>query len=688
MINYYTSINHLHRISYTLLSSAILVELCICIIGIYTIIRKKISSISESYCYAVILTLSLYSALIQISFILKLHTFFYLFDVCILVFFAIQLWLNRHTLFETISTVVKFLGMSNKVICFSLIFVLSYLFFQVLLLPPGSWDSMTYHLARVLMAIQEGSLFLNNFTHYPQETFPWGYDILAFLFLRFYSDFGLAIFNFLSYTVIIAGTYSLVNKVFKDSDLALTVSFLIASLKVVVLQATNTLPDIFTAAIVIVCFLAAYGLSRKWSGVHLYLLIVSMLFGLTVKSIFLIFALPFLFFFSLLFLKQHSYKSLFTGLKPKQYLGIHLVLPLGLFLCLTLFWANNFSNYGHIIGERSFTQGHVNQDGVMGGLSNLLRFVLRTTDMPEELCGNVVTEVHNKILGKNQTIATRNPRFWPPKLEGTLKSPEGSSWYGLLGILLVIPAVLYSLLRGKGFVRIVALSLLAFCCITLYKVVWMPWNGRFFIMFFAGSGVCIAFVLTKFSQKKWIKLPITLLALFTLFQAMLLNDQKPFLYPRESLLFVKKLAIMDTDYFANKFCQTETLFPRWLNYVVKRNLYTENHYNNKNLIPVFSNSLEPGKRLLIVGRTDSWVFPFLLIRPDVDITVSRPEQIFVKGKIYNINNRDDYRSIKDLFDYLLILEVEVGKHIKKETAIFYLSQTPVYSTPIYFFKLN
>ncbi len=68
----------------------------------------------------------------------------------------------------------------------------------------------------------------------------------------------------------------------------------------------------------------------------------------------------------------------------------------------------------------------MNQDGVMGGLSNLLRFVLRTTDMPRELCGNVVTEVHNKILGKNQTIASKNALIWPTRLEGTLNVDAGA----------------------------------------------------------------------------------------------------------------------------------------------------------------------------------------------------------------------------------------------------------------------
>jgi len=670
------------------LSSAILLELCICIIGLFSILRKKISSTSESYCYSVILILALYSVSIQISFLVKLQALYYLFDVCITAFFVIQIWLNRQTLSETISDVVEFLKRSNKVVCFCLILVLNYLFFQVLLLPPSNWDSMTYHLARVLMALQEGSIFLKNFTHYPQVTYPWGYDILSFLFLRFYSDFGLAIFSFLSYTVIIVGTYSLVNKVFQNPDLSLTVSFVIASLKGVVLQATTTKNDIPAAAIVVVCFLAAYGVYRYLRGVYLYIIIVSLLFGLTVKNYFLNFALPFLFFFSLFLLKQHSFKSLFTGCKLKQYLGIHLVLPLGLFLCLTLFWVDNFDTYGHVLGDSSFTQGHLNQNGGLGGLANAVRFVLRAVDIPVELCGNVLTKVHNNILGEYQTIATRNPNIWPPILEGNLKAEEDSSWYGPLGMLLVIPAILCSLLMGKGFVRIVSLSLLAFCCISLYEVVWMPWNGRFFSLFFAGSGVCIAFVLTRFLQEKWLRFLIALLALFTLLHAVLFNVNKPFLHQRKFSLFLQKLTILDTDYLAEQFRHPGTLFLPWLKHVAKRNFYAENHYRNKGLIRMYADTLKPGKRVLIVGRTDSWVFPFLLAGPNVDITVSGPERIFVEGRVYNINNRDDYRRIKDLFDYLLILEVEVGQHIKKEPTIFYVSQTPVYLTPIYFFKLQ
>ena len=255
-------------------SSAVIVEVFICILGLYCILREKGLTAAESYCYSVILAFSLYSLSIQSFFLVKLQSLYYFFDICIVAFFSVQIWKNKRFFSLTCEEFVQ-LYRDNKFIVALLISVLSYLFLQVVLLPPSSWDSMTYNLARVFMFQEERTLFLKNLTNFAQATYPWGYDILSFLFLRFYSDFGLSLFSFLSYTVIIIGTYGLVNKIFNNVYVSLTSAFIIASLKELVLQATTTKNDIPTAAVAVICFLAGYNFLRSFKYIHFYIIIIS-----------------------------------------------------------------------------------------------------------------------------------------------------------------------------------------------------------------------------------------------------------------------------------------------------------------------------------------------------------------------------------------------------------------------------
>jgi hypothetical protein len=91
--------------------------------------------------------------------------------------------------------------------------------------------------------------------------------------------------------------------------------------------------------------------------------------------------------------------------------------------------------------------------------------------------------------------------------------------------------------------------------------------------------------------------------------------------------------------------------------------------------------------------TDSWIFPFFICRPDLSITVARPDHVFWGGKVYNINDEKDYVYLKNQFDYLLCSEVPsdseiVNTYIKKEKTLFYVDRTELYSDPIILCELK
>jgi len=494
-----------------LYSSFVIIEIGIFILGLFTVFKKYSLTSTESYCYSVLLLFSIYSLSIKIFFFMHLQKFYYVFDMCVIAFSSYQIWQGKRHIHEAIKELGQFYK-DYKVIPTIIIFVWVYLFLQVLLLPPSNWDSMTYHLTRVLMFQQEGSLFLKNFIRYAQATYPWGYNILSFLFLRFYSDYGLPIFSFLSYTVIVLGTYGLVQKIFNKVSLSVIACFIIASLKGLILQATTTKNDIPCAALSIVCFLAGYNFYQSSKLIHLFILMVTFIYGLSVKSYFAFFLLPF------------SFLSMKTAEKCLY------ILPLCLFVCLMLNLGNNLILCGNISGEpKAQLDSHLNQYSLFGCSINIMRYLLQSVDPPFQAIRDGLTNLHNTILGDHQFIDTLT--FRPFSATWGNVPHEDYAWYGFIGFALIIPSILFSLLRGQGYCRVVSLSLLAFFVIVSYEIVWFPCSVRYFSLFFAGIGLCVAFLLhrvSRYNSFRYLRLLIVSISALSLFSTSLLNVKKPF----------------------------------------------------------------------------------------------------------------------------------------------------------------
>jgi hypothetical protein len=489
----------------------------------------------------------------------------------------------------------------------------------------------------------------------------------------------------------VLGTYGLVNRIFNNPSLSLTSCFIIASLKEIVLQATTTKNDISCAAITVVCFLASYNFYQSLKFKYFYFIIAALTFGLSVKGYFSAFLLPFSFFYLFLLLKELSFnKVMSSSLSTTKSEKLWLILPLGLILCLMLNWGNNFINYGNIFGEKRYITNELNQHGVLGGLINILRYLSQCIDPPFQWVKDILTGIHDKILGDYQFIACK-PVF-PFNLNWANAPDERFSWYGPLGFFLIIPALLYSFCRGKGFIRVISISLLTFWLIISYKIIWRPANGRFFSLFFAGSGVCVAFLLQRFSEHKLLKLIIVILSSATLLYTSLFNAQKPFTTLNTMATFSKEVIGLDTHSLKERFLHPGALVFNWLYYVKNRTAYYDIRYTSKVVLNTFSNSLASGKRVLLLANTDSWIFPFLLKRPDLTITVARPDHVCLGGKIYNINVYEDYLSLIKKFDYLLCCEVGlteiVSNSLQKEKRLFYVPPTTFRRDPISLYKIK
>ncbi len=646
-----------------LLATVSLLELLLFLVAIFLYFQKNRYSIPDSFCYATAIVFSFYSSIIQLFFILKVPNWFYPIDFFL---FSISLFYIIRN-YKEITSFLLHLSKSfckNRIILLPFALIYFYLLAQALLLPVSEWDCLNYNLPRVLMMIEEGSLFLKNFTKFHQANFFLGSDILHYMFLRFHADWFSGFFSFLSYTVVILGNYSLANKIFQNDKLSLVTALIIGSMVELVLQSTSAKNDIPLAAMSTICFLSAYNFIITNDSLHIIVLFISLLYGLSVKAYFFGFAIPFLGLFIFLYYNEIiKLKGKISSYFIKRFFFLLSILLL-LFITLTVFLFNNYQGYGSIFGDRSNIDENINPDGLPGAGLNALRYFVQMSGLPKELGGNFITEVHDKILGRYKDIGkakmTIESRSFDTLTTSLLRPPdENASWHGPLAFFLVLPAIIYSLIRGASFLRLVALSLLFFYFAICYKVGYMPWNNRFFSLFFAGGGICVAFFLRNAVRKQLVFNFLIFFSLGILIYAASFNRLKPLINLRK-VGDVIHSKIRPIDNF-QRWQKVDAAFYgydflNWTYFVAHRDGYFR-LYHQDDRVAFFTENIKSNTRLLLIGDGDALVFPFLISRPDIKITVANAKQVLINGKITHFSDLNDLIALKNNYDYFLFINV-------------------------------
>ena len=650
----------------------VLIEILILIAALSIYWQKKGYGISTSLCYAIIICFGFYSASIQLFFIIHIIQYYYVVDILV---FLISLYFVINNLKLFLANLTSFVGIfrQNKILLSPFLLLYIYLLIQVLLLPPSNNDSMSYNLTRVLLMKDEGTLFLNNYTSLRQVNLSLGYDIMNFLFLRFNSDWFLAIFSMLCYAVIIFGTYALVSKfdsidrtIRNNLKLSLITSIVISSLIELVLQATSTKNDIGTAAVAVVCFLAGYNFLYESDRLSLKILITSLLIGVSFKGYFVLFALPFSLFILYYSLKRFSLKLLLSYIKMNY---LFYLLPFAIFIFFSLFVANNYINYGGFVGNPKYFNRYMNHDGLEGAAINACRYVIQGMEYPTFLGGNFLKKAHDTFLKKKASIGSLEIFIKEMPL-GNIVADEDTSWYGPLGFLLIIPAIIYSLFKGSGYVRLTALSLVSFYLLICYSVAWNPYAGRLFSLFYAASGLNVAFLLSRlrFKNFNYLIIASSLILCF----AALFNYSKSFFNVYEISYWISNNIYKISRFEEKKhgFTYPGPYFSNWLQYVIDRKAFYNLILYRNDALNKYQKLIKHNSRILILN-TEGKIFPFVLYRSDLNKIVSMPKHIYINGKLFNINNPEDLKFLKNEFDYVLYIGNDNPKSLTAEKVIFH-----------------
>lgn len=620
-------------------------EILFLLLAAFSEIRKYVSSLAEAYVYSTVLILSIFSVSIQFFFLFGIHKFYPIIDGLLLTISIYLIFRNRHILIQSYASLKKFC-MDNPFYSFSLAFFAGCLFAKGFLLPPITQDGLTYHLTRIMMMQSEGSFFLKNFSEYRQDIMPIGYDVLNFLYLRFFTDYGLTTFGFLSYTIILSGIFAVVTKLFSDVQFSKIICFMSASLTMFVFHASMTGNDLILAAIAIACFISAHNLLKESGYIHLFILLVALTFGLNAKFTFGVFFLPFVFFYGILLFNKFRVKLLlaFINKSNVRYI-IPLILPFCtiFFICVLLF--HNYSKYGAIMGPRFYLYSLSSTGaGFLGPLLNLIRYFFQAIDLPTALGGNMFTHFHDVILGKYKSTGVMWPEYYIVDLSGSLNRIDISAWYGLLGLPILI-SIGFTIICGKGLLRIIALSIFISAIILVIQIPWNPFSGRYFALTFAGGLVCFAFMLKYIKEKsfrvsKYIVICALLISTYNLSYLAFYANFKNF----EEL----------KHHFKNRDFMYSQFFPA-------------------GLLDLFEKKIAPGSKVLLFAGYDTAIFPLFLRRPDLNITVTGVphypylywiytgdiyrETLKLNGKNYDLSKRADFKEVEKLYDIIIPLKV-------------------------------
>ncbi len=623
----------------SLLSLALLAELFVCLASFHRL-QEPEAGVAEALVRALALTLAGLGLVVQLLFLLGLARFPWLLDAAVAGLAAFSLRRGQRRVFADMKS--AFLANARRPLAWVLGAAFGVLGFLVWTVAPANWDSMTYNLARVLVMMRENTLAPEHGSTFRQVAFSPGFDLLHWFFLRYGLDRGIAVFSLLAYLLVVAGSYVLARRR-GDAAFAWRVAFVVASLKLLVLEASSTKNDLGAAAMAVACLCGAARLLARPGLSGLLFLAVCAGFGLSTKSHFALFGAP------LLALFAWTDRAALARLLARSARAAPLRLAAGAgltaaILCLSLSsqWIN-LARFGDPFGPRSEVARHRNADGLAGAGANLVRYGLDALDAPGRWWFAARGDLHERLFGSGGAAGHGPGASMPFHAHYALGNQfqEDAAWFGPLGGLLVLPCVLLALFRREDrLARLTAAALLIFLLAVCATITWFSYNNRFLTLFFAASAPCLAAARGLWHDRTWPRRLVLALAGATLAAALLLNQDKP-------LLDAAWLPETDPPLAGSILDGNST----------RRTTY-DTYFHGPLLLDYLSRGLFPDRRALLLAGPDSWVYPILFYGRQHRWLVTGRDAPVVRldGEAFDVRDCDALKRLVSRFDLAVVME--------------------------------
>jgi hypothetical protein len=410
--------------------------------------------------------------------------------------------------------------------------------------PPNTWDSMTYHMSRVMHWMQAGTLdFYPTAILRQLHSNPWAeFAILHVQVLSGGDRFANAV-QWLSMAGSLVGVSAIARELGADRRGQFLAAVTCASIPMGILQATSTQTD-YAVGFWLVCFVY-FGLKLMKGAGPIHFVGMGFAGGLAIltKATAYVFAFPFVLLIGTALLMRRN-RSMWKWIATAT--GLAIVLNMGHLV-------RNFEFYGKPLGPGAEGREYTYTNDVVSfpaGLSNLVRNAsLHLTSTPplNARIQAAIIGLHDHVLG----IDVNDPRTtWPGTAfqVNRISLNEDLAGNPLHFLLLVIACITYFLIGKKrtrlatGYLLALIVAYVAFCSYLKFQ----PWHSRLHLPLFILWTPFIGWLAAQVVSSR-VAGSIAIALMLGSLPALLQSHQKPLLDTRANVLIVPR----DRQYFAS-----------------------------------------------------------------------------------------------------------------------------------------
>lgn len=467
--------------------------------------------------------------------------------------------------------------------------------------PPNNWDSMTYHMPRIVHWIQNHSV-----AHYPTSYTPQLYQPpwAEFTIMHFQILSGSDRFANLVQWFSMVGSLIGVSLIAKDigADLRGQVLSIVvsATIPMGIFQASNNKND-YVLSFWLVCFVhyVLLALNVKINWIHLLKLSASLGLAVLTKGTAYIYTLPFILWFIFLGLKQFGWKVLRHCL---AILSVVIFINFG-------YYMRNFDLFGSPLS--TLPQKYTNDVfSIPTFISNVIRNAGLHMAIPLDISSNVNYVIEKAIYQFHIILGVdiNDPRTtWPGTAFSiqcllTFEDTAGNPIHFWLLLFVIVLSITNRYFRKNPYYYSYFLAVISSFLLFCFLLKWQPWHSRLHLPIFVLLSPVIGVALSSLFKQSLVKYLVIIL-IQTSLVFILFNQNKP--------------VIADTNIFNSS---------RFEQYFTSRNDIKKDYTNAANFVEE-----QKCKQIGLSLRPDAWEYPLWILLNKNTKQYLRVEHINVKN---------------------------------------------------------
>jgi hypothetical protein len=387
--------------------------------------------------------------------------------------------------------------------------------------PPNNWDSMTYHMGRVVHWIQNHSV-----AHYPTNIVrqlyfaPWAeFAIMHLQILSGGGDYFANLVQWFAFCGCIIGVSLITEQLGADRFRQMFAAVIAATIPMAILQSTSTQNDL-VAAFWLVCFVY-FGMHLLETGETRAAIPAGAALALAIltKGTAYLYALPFVVWFFLVLIRSNL----------RQLLKVTLIVSLAILILNGGHFMRNTALWGNPLA-RDIDNVQTSRRDLPALLSNISRNVVANTWTPLHTLNILqyrgMVGIHELLgIDFNDPATSLGAQFVPAPL--SLHEDSAGNGLHTLLILSTLPVILLGIRKTVNTLPLrYLLALLGSIVLFSLLLKWQPWITRLHTPGFVLAAPLVA-VATPWVQRKWVVVAIMALLLVTATPWLVSNESRP-----------------------------------------------------------------------------------------------------------------------------------------------------------------